>query len=151
MIKKLAVFALLFFSISIISISQETIVIKDAWVREVPPGSSVSAAYMTIVNNGGPDQLIAISSDGAKDVEIHTSIVDENDVSRMEMLDSLDIKSGQTVEFKPGGMHLMLIGLNESLIGKENVELKLEFKEAGEVVIQVPVKKDNNESHMHHH
>jgi len=44
----------------------------------------------------------------------------------------------------------MLIGLKESLVGKESINLTLEFTEAGEMQIEVPVKKSAGESHHHH-
>jgi len=150
MFKKISVLSILFIIMAQIAISQETMIINDAWVREVPPGSSVSATYMTIQNKGDDDQLIEISSDVSENAELHTSKVDENGVASMEMIKVLEIPAGKTVEFNPGGMHIMLIGLKESLVGKESINLTLEFTEAGEMQIEVPVKKSAGESHHHH-
>ena len=150
MFKKISILSILLMIVAQIASSQETMIINDAWVREVPPGSSVSAAYMTIQNKGSDDKLIAISSDVSESAELHTSKVDDNGVASMEMVKVLEIPSGNTVEFKPGGMHIMLIGLNESLVGKESIDLTLDFSEAGEMQIVVPVKKSAGESHHHH-
>jgi len=149
MFKKVLVLSILLMFIAQIAISQETMVINDAWAREVPPGSSVSAAYMTIHNKGNDDQLIAISSDVSENAELHTSKVDDSGVATMEMIHVLDIPSGKTVEFNPGGMHIMLIGLKESLVGKESINLKLEFSGAGDIQIEVPVKKSAGNTHHH--
>jgi copper(I)-binding protein len=150
MIKKISVLSILLMFVAQIAISQETIIINDAWVRGVPPGSSVSAAYMTIQNKGDDDQLIAISSDVSENAELHTSKVDDSGVATMEMINVLDIPSGQTVEFKPGGMHIMLIGLKESLVSKEIINLTLEFSKAGRIQTEVPIKKSAGEPHHHH-
>ncbi len=150
MFKKISVLSILLIFMAQIVISQETMIINDSWVREVPPGSSVSAAYMTIQNKGNDDQLIAISSDVSETAELHTSKVDDSGVATMEMVNVLDIPSGKTVELKPGGMHIMLIGLKESLVGKESINLKLEFSEAGYINVEVPVKKSAGNTHHHH-
>jgi len=133
------------------NIIKDKIIINDAWVREVPPGTSVSAVYLTIENKGDDDKLVGMSSEAAENAELHTSKVDENGVATMEMIKILDIPSDNAVELEPGGMHIMLIGLKESLVGKESVNLKLVFDEAGDIVIEVPVKKVGQGGHKHHH
>ena len=51
----------------------------------------------------------------------------------------LEIKPGQTVELKPGGYHLMFMGLKEQLKAGETVKGTLEFAKAGRVDISYPV------------
>lgn len=149
--RKIALLSILFFALVQFSYADDNIVIKNAWVREAPPGSSVSAAYMTIENKGESDTLVSISSELAENVELHTTKVDDNSVATMEMIDILEVPSNKSIELKPGGMHIMLIGLKESLVGKESVDLKLVFDKAGEVEIQAPVKKSGQQDHKHHH
>ena len=149
--RKIALLFILFFALVQFSYADDNIVIKDAWVREAPPGSSVSAAYMTIENKGESDTLVSISSELAENVELHTTKVDDNSVATMEMIDILEVPSNKSIELEPGGMHIMLIGLKESLIGKESVDLKLVFDKAGEVEIKAPVKKSGQQDHKHHH
>lgn len=142
---------IIFFALAQFSYAGDFITIDNSWVREVPPGSSVSAVYMTINNNGEDDRLVAISSDISENAELHTSMVNENDVASMEMMKVLDIPSGETVELKPGGMHIMLIGLKESLVDKKSVNLELTFEKAGLIDIEIPVKRSNYETHIHNH
>jgi len=150
--KKTIVALILFFVLAQFSFAQGNIVISDAWVREVPPGTSMSAGYMTIENNGDEDdKLVSMSSKAAESAELHISKVDNNDVATMEMIEVLDIPSNNSIELEPGGMHVMLIGLKESLVGKDSVDLKLVFEKAGEVMIEVPVKKGQPGGHKHHH
>ena len=150
--KTALLFTILYLASLPFTLAGENIVITDAWVREVPPGSNVSAAYMTIENRGDvSDKLMAISSDAAENIEIHISNVDEDGVAKMEMLKVLELPPGQKVELKPGGIHLMLIGLNESLVGKEKVDIILSFDKAEKINIQVPVKSIKNSGHDHHH
>ncbi len=143
---------ILFFVLAQFSFAQDNIVISDAWVREVPPGTSMSAGYMTIENKAkNDDKLIGISSDVAESAELHISKVDENGVATMEMIKILDLPSGEAIELKPGGMHIMLIGLKESLVGKDSVRLNLNFEKSGEVKVEAPVKSSRSPTGGHNH
>lgn len=150
--KATILFAILYLILAPFTIAEDKIAITDAWVREVPPGSSVSAAYLTIKNTGSEaDKLNAISSDAAENVEIHRSSVDGQGVAKMEMIKVLELPAGEKVELKPGGMHLMLIGLKESLVGKDKITLILDFDESDNVSIEVPVKSSKDSGEVHHH
>lgn len=150
--KKILLSLVIFVSLIHFSYAEADVVITGAWVREVPPGSNVSAAYMTIENKGDmADKLMAISSDAAENVEVHMSSVDENGVAKMEMIKILELPSGEKVELKPGGMHFMLIGLKEPLVGKESITLILDFDKSDSVSIEVPVKGMKNSGETHHH
>lgn len=150
--KKTLLPLILIFALVQFSYAEDNIVISDAWVREVPPGTSVSAGYMTILNNGmEDDKLIGMSCDIAESTELHMSNVDENGVATMEMIKILDLPEGESVELNPGGMHIMLIGLKESLVGKDSIELNLNFEKSGDVKVEVPVKSGRNPAGRHHH
>ena len=150
--KRIMFLLLMFFAFVNVSYAEDGVVIRDAWVREVPPGASVSAAYMTIENKGGQvDKLTAISSDAAENVEIHMSNVDENGVAKMERIKILELSAGESLELKPGGMHVMLIGLKESLVGREYVTINFNFDKSGDIKIKVPVKSVKSSGEHHHH
>lgn len=134
--------------------AQEAITVTEAWVREVPPSSTLTAAYMNIANNGGEDdKLVSVSSTAAETTEIHLSSVDDKGVAKMEKVNEVAVPAGGTAELKPGGYHIMLIGLKEPLTDKENVEIVLEFEKAGKITVNAPVKgmdKQSHEDHSHH-
>jgi len=123
--------------------------ISDARVVQPPPGSKVAAAYFTI-NNTGSDQLeiTDVSSDMARDVEIHLSSV-ENEVAKMQKQDSVTVNAGESLEFKHGSFHVMLMGLNEELVAGNNFNLVLSTS-AGEISVSVPVI-SLNDAMTHHH
>jgi len=94
-----------------LSFAQPKIEVKDAWVREVPPTSNMSAAYMIIENKGKePDKLIDAASNASKIVEVHETVE-----GRMRRVKALEVPAGGKVELKPGGYHMMLINLNKPL------------------------------------
>ncbi len=90
--------------------------------------------------DGGPaaDRLLAVSADIAQSVELHTMRMD-GDVMRMRQLDSVDVPAKQSVEFKPGGMHVMLIGLKTPLKVGNSFPMTLRFEKAGSVSVNVRV------------
>ena len=144
-------FALLAFSYSN---AEDAVTVTDVWVRQVPPASTISAAYMKIANSGSEDdKLVSASSTAAETAEIHLSSVDDKGVAKMEKVDGVAVPAGGAAELKPGSYHIMLIGLKEPLEDGENVEIVLDFENAGQVTVSAPVKgmdKQSHEDHSHH-
>jgi periplasmic copper chaperone A len=115
--------------------------IADPWSRATPKGASVGAGYMTITNTGTtPDRLVAGSANVAASFEVHEMTM-ENNVMRMRSLaGGLDIKPGETVELKPGALHVMLVGLKKPLAAGDRVSATLVFEKAGKVEIEYEVR-----------
>jgi len=123
--------------------------IEQAWARETPPGATVGAAYFRIVNGGAADVLHSASTPVAKQVELHSSTV-ENGIMRMRPLSELAVPARQTVAFRPGTLHMMLIDLLRPLKAGERVHLTLMFRDAGPVSVDVPVRRlDEGEPNGH--
>jgi copper(I)-binding protein len=118
----------------------EGIRVSDAWVRASPMMARAIAAYMVISNTGAADdRLISVRSDFASSVELHKS--EERD-GMMEMLPLPAIvvpAHGQAV-LQPGGMHIMLMGLNRVLQAGEQVTLTLNFEKVGAVSVSAAVR-----------
>ena len=109
------------------------------WSRATPKGASTAIGYMSIKNNGTtPDRLIGGSVDFASGFQLH-SMTMEGSVSKMRELKGADIGPGQTIEFKPGGSHVMFIGVKHPLSQGEHVNGTLIFEQAGTVQIEYDV------------
>ena len=113
--------------------------VRDAWARATPGGAEIGAAYLTIVAPQG-DRLTAVSTPAAKEAELHTMSM-EGGVMKMRPLEGLDIPAGQPVTLKPGGNHIMLLGLTQPLREGQTFALTLSFDKAGRQQIVVPVEK----------
>lgn len=102
------------------------------------PGMN-SAVYLTVRNAGGaPDTLLGAASPVAERVEIHESYL-EGDVMRMREVGPLAVPAGGEVALRPGGLHIMLVGLRESLLEGDTLSLVLDFRRSGSVHLEVPV------------
>ena len=122
------------------SSSSGVLTVQDAWARPAAIGEN-AAAYFTIENGtSSSDALLSVSSDIAAAAELHMSMTRDNDVMSMEMQESVQIPGGDQVEFKPGGLHVMLVDLNRDLKVGDTVALTLSFRNAGNVTIDVFVK-----------
>ena len=127
------------------------LVIERPWARATPKGAPVAGGYLTITNNGTEaDRLVGGSFPGVGRAEVHEMKM-ENGVMKMRPLASgLEIKPGQTIELKPGGYHLMLMGLSGQLKAGESVNGALEFAKAGKIAVRFPVRAMGAGGHQPH-
>lgn len=114
--------------------------IRQPWSRATPPTAPSAGGFLTITNTGTtPDRLIAAKSPAAGKVEIHEMKM-EGDIMRMRELDKgLAIPPGATVELKPGGFHIMFMGLKEPFAKDTKVRVTLVFEKAGSVDVELIV------------
>ena len=85
------------------------------------------------------DRLTGAATDAAAAVEIHETTM-ENDVMSMHPVDGIDIAAGESVSLAPGGLHIMLIGLQRNLIAGEKLDLTLTFEKAGQVSVEAEIR-----------
>ncbi len=116
-----------------------TLEIGHPWARETPVGAKVGAGYFKVTNSGSEsDRLTGVETPGAEKVEIH-EMIDENGVAKMrKMNDGLELPPGETA-LKPGGYHLMLMGLKEGLAEGMRVPATLIFEKAGRLDVELAV------------
>lgn len=116
------------------------LVVRDAWIRAMPPTAKNSAAYLVIENRGmADDALVGATVDGAEITELH-EMVHEGHAMAMRQRSEISVPAGGVVELKPGGLHLMLIGLQRPLAVGETRKVLLRFRTAGEVRIGTDVR-----------
>lgn len=120
-----------------------TLTVTNAWSRSTPPGVKVGVVYFTLKNDTGKsDRLLRISSPVAEDVQVHhTEILDG--IARMREVAVLHVDAGQTLEFAPNAMHIMLIGLKKPLVTGQTFDLDLQFEVAGTRKVAVTVRDPN--------
>jgi copper(I)-binding protein len=118
------------------TIPQGGLQIVNPWARATPGGATVGAGYLTITNKGpDTDRLIGGSVAPASRIELHTMAM-ENGIAKMRPLSSVEIKPGATVEFTPGGMHMMFVGLKQPLKQGQTLKGTLVFEKAGTVPVE---------------
>jgi copper(I)-binding protein len=115
--------------------------IDQAWIRPTPAAAPVAGGYLTITNSGGKaDRLIAVSADFAASSEIHEMKMDGQVMQMRPIEGGLSIGSGQTIELKPGGFHIMFMKPKQQMVTGETHKVVLEFERAGTVEMDFPVR-----------
>ena len=136
---------------SIGAMAQQTgsIQIGNAWARRAPAGHGATgqghgagngAVYVTITNRGtAADALVSAATDAATTVELHETI-QEGGVMKMRPRPKFEVAGGATLEMKPGGHHIMLLGLTRDLKAGDTVRVTVTFEKAGTMTVDAPVR-----------
>lgn len=127
------------------NVVKKGVTVNDAYIRGLPPGQTVTAAFMTVNNHQDKDcKLVGAASLVASSAEIHEHS-HKNGKMSMRRVDSLVIPAGGNVSLVPGGYHLMMFGLESSLKEGEEHTLTLSFEDCEELSIVAPVQSVLNE------
>ena len=95
---------------------------------------------MKLKNSSHQDRaLVKARSSVSKVVELHTHRK-EGGMMRMRRVDKIAIKANSETVLKPGGLHVMFIGLKQQLSQGEKVDLELFFDDGSHVQLTLPVK-----------
>lgn len=113
--------------------------ISGAYARATPPSAQVGVAFMTLRNTGPDATLVGGKTPAAKEVQLHSHTMDGG-VMKMRRIDGgIPLREGESVTLEPGGLHVMLIGLDGPLVEGETISITLRFDQGHEKVIEVPV------------
>ena len=113
--------------------------VHHAWARATPGLVKNGGAYFTARNNGRHgDRIVGVSSNMSAKTEMHTHINDKG-VMRMRKVDGVNVPAGGEVVFKPGGYHIMLLGLHKPLSKGDQFSATLIFEKAGKHTVAFTV------------
>ncbi|MBN8488714.1 MAG: copper chaperone PCu(A)C [Burkholderiales bacterium] len=130
------------------------LLIDHPYALPTPAGARTGAVYLRSLGNRGrqTDRLLGASTPLARQVEIHHSVLDEQQVMRMRAVPALDIPAGAELQLRHGGAwHLMLIDLTAPLRVGDRFPLKLRFERAGEHEVSVWVQQPRDRAAPHVH
>ena len=111
----------------------------QGWARATAIKARNGAAYIAIKNSSDAgDRLLSAKSLVAKSAALHNHVMDSG-VMKMRPVGSLKIPAYDTVIMKPGGLHVMLVGLKSPLVKGGSLPLTLTFEKAGDMTIQIKI------------
>lgn len=114
---------------------------QGVWTRATPPGAANSATYAQLYNNSsGLRTLVSVSTSAAKEVQLHT-VLSEDGLMKMREVPYIHIPAEGMVEFKPGGYHIMMLGIHEQLRDGESVDVELTFADGDTMTLTSEIKK----------
>ena len=111
--------------------------IERPWARATPTSARNGVVYMTIRNRGSqPDQLVEVVTPVAKSASVHETVMHDG-MMTMRPVARLAIAPGQSAVLKPGGLHIMLMGLRAPLEKGQTFPLTLRFERAGAIELEL--------------
>jgi periplasmic copper chaperone A len=117
--------------------AQAQVKVDQPWARPTVPGQQGGGGFLSITS-ATADRLVSGSTPLAERFELHTMAM-KGDVMEMRQVDAIELPAGQTVQLKPGGLHVMFIGLKQPLALGSKVPVTLKFEKAGEVKVEFDV------------
>lgn len=116
-----------------------SVMVMKAYARaSATPGADSGAAYVSLMVHGEADRLVGVSTPAAKMAALHRT-VEADGVMKMEHVDGIDVPANGAIKMKPGGYHIMLMGLAAPLKEGDEIDLVLTFEKAGEVKVKAKV------------
>ena len=114
--------------------------VGDAWARSTVKGQTASVVYFT-VTSATPARLVGASSPAAAVVQVHEMSM-QGTTMKMRPVEALELPAGKPVELKPGGPHVMLMDLRQSLTSGDRVPLILRIEGPDRRVVEQAVSVD---------
>lgn len=105
-----------------------------------PPTTSEGALYLVLRNGAAEDTLVSVMSPAAEKAEFHETVAgDHAKMGHMAPLSEVVLRAGETLQFVPGGRHVMLLNFAQRPMIGDAVPVRLRFKRAGEVMLAANV------------
>ena len=131
--------------------------IENAYIKLTPPGINNTAAYFTLTNNSQASVSIvkASAKNLAERIELHEHVKIDG-LMKMQEVKAVEVNTGESIDFEPGGYHIMMINLARKLTEGEKVNLTITLDSGKTIHFKATVrdshqKHSGHEHHEHHH
>lgn len=115
-----------------------SVTVADATCRPTLNGRDITGCYVTMTASRD-DRLVSVAAPLSGLAQIHEMKVEDGMMKMAELKDGLALPAGEAVSLKPGGNHLMLMGLKQPLVAGEQVSITLNFEHAESLGIRALV------------
>jgi periplasmic copper chaperone A len=124
--------------------------VHQPFVRLLPPTQPNTAAFMVLENTSARSlALLGAESEASRVVELHDHQMVDG-MMQMREVQRIELPPGAHTELRPGGLHVMLIGLHAPLQEGQQVPITLVFDDGSRVEIRAPVRHPGSEAPMQH-
>lgn len=116
------------------------ITVTDAWARPAATGQN-SAVYFVVKNSTSADEkIVGVGGDAAKMIQTHETMLDADSVASMHHMPEIAVPAGGSIDFEPGGLHVMLMNLNADLKPGDLVTITLHFENHPDMLVEAEVR-----------
>jgi len=114
--------------------------IGQPWSRATPGSAPVAGGYFSVANkSASPDRLVGVATDLATKAEVHEMAMANGVMTMRQVAGGLPVPANGAVELKPGGFHIMFMGLKHGLKEGDTFKATLQFEKAGPVEVTFTV------------
>jgi copper(I)-binding protein len=115
--------------------------VTSPWTRATPGGAKIAGGYLKITNSGASaDRFTGAKSEEADHLELHEMSMSDGVMKMRPLPKGVEIKPGETVEFKPGGYHLMFMDIRLPFKQGDTIKATLQFEKAGSLDVKFSVR-----------
>ncbi|MFA3783445.1 copper chaperone PCu(A)C [Melioribacteraceae bacterium 4301-Me] len=114
--------------------------IKNQWISPSTAKANSAMFFQVINNTNQADTLYGVKCSIDEVSMIHETFTNDDGTTGMRHVMFIEIPPNSKIEFKPGGLHVMLMNLKSDLNENDTVDVTLQFKKSGDINIKVPVK-----------
>ncbi len=134
------ILGLVVWSLAMTAAAEALLFASDAFIRAMPPGQAVTAAFMRIHNLSDRERrLVDVRAPFAERAEIHEH---SHHQGMMRMRRIMDVRLPARAEqaFKPGGYHIMVFGVRGTLDPGQKLPLELVFADGETLSVMATVR-----------
>jgi len=129
----------------------KALLFSDGYLRTMPPGQKVTAAFISVTNVGDEDcRLISLDSSLSDRVEFHQHQHIDG-MMKMRPMTSVLVAAGNTVVFKPGAFHIMFFNVGDPLTAGHKTQLTLGTDQCGDYSPELEIRSLVKSKIMDHH
>lgn len=116
------------------------LIVEQGWARVAPGTTKTGAIYLTLYNEGETEDILqSVTSSSARSAGIHRTAVEGGIAKMVPLPDGLRLPVQTDVSMRPGGIHVMLVGLSGSFAPGNILPIQLSFRDAGLLALDVPI------------
>ena len=130
------------------------VMVNNPHARATFAMASTAAVYLTLMNHSDTSSTltsVSVAKHIAAEAQIHTTVMEGDMMKMRQVTDGVDISPDGMVEFKPGGYHVMLVGLVNPLSTGDTFDLTLHFSDNAPKTVKVTVGEQGKQGGHHHH
>jgi copper(I)-binding protein len=130
--------------------TNQNIAIEHAWSKGAVAAGQALPVFLTINNpQGEGDRILSIQSPLATSAVIKR-IDSDGALLRATLVDTLEVKSGQRLNLRPGEYQISLMSVTKNIQPGDRIPLTLRFERAGNIEVRVLVENIFEPEHAEH-
>jgi copper(I)-binding protein len=114
--------------------------VSAAWARPSMSIDGTIAIYLVMKNTGGADDALVKAETPVGMASLHETMAGDSGMMGMQPLAKIAIPKGATTELKPGGYHIMVEKLTQTVAPGSTIDVTLTFEKSGTQTVKAEVR-----------